>query len=245
MNALTPLLARPESVAAVPSPTGLGALPAWARFVTARLFAQVLAGERHAQAAAALASRLERTPEARALAARQHRDETRHVAFFVRALHCLDSNAEVDPDVAAFLAHTTRAESLVELLIGTHLVIETLGHALFDATANFTAGLSRWWLLSKPTRATLAELSTSLERLQCDESQHLAFGILRLREERASLDAAGRRAFDATISAHREALAALFTRLPLIRLLRPWLGLDPRAVLAHYDARAKAIGVSS
>jgi hypothetical protein len=241
MNALGPLLSRAESVAAVPTPEGVEALPSWLRFVSAQLVAQVLAGERCALAAARAATSLERTEEGRALAARQTRDEARHVAFFVETQRRLGFERPVDVDVAALLAKAGRADDLVSLLMGTHLVIETLGHALFDATAALLSMQSTNRLFSVQTRVTLGELSMSMERLQRDESQHLAYGVLRLREERSRLDAAGQERFDAQVRAWRSDVATLFLRLPSLFALRPWLPFWAESVLAHFDARVKAV----
>ena len=245
MNALGPLLSRSETTAAVPSSDGLEALPGWVRLVAGKLVAQVLAGERCARDTAYAASQLEHTQEGRALAARQYRDEARHVAFFVETQRRLGPARPVDVDVAALLGKAGRADDLRSLLMATHLVIETLGHALFDASAALLTSQSTNRLFSLQTRTTLAELACSMERLQRDESQHLAYGVLRLREERALLDDDGRVCFDAQVAQWRAELATLFTRLPMLIVLRPWLPLSPASVLAHYDARARAVGVGS
>jgi hypothetical protein len=245
MNALSPLLSRPELLAAVPTPGGLEALPSWLRLVVAHVVAQVLEGERCAQLAAHTASQLERTPEGRAFAARQRRDEARHVAFFVETQARLGPARAVDPDVAALFAKASRATGLCSILLSTHLVIETLGHALFDASAALLTAQSTNRLFSAQTRTTLLELGESMERLQGDESQHLGYGILRLREERALLDPEGQARFDAEVAAWRSELATLFARLPMLKLLQPWLGLRPASVLAAFDARARAIGARS
>ena len=129
--------------------------------------------------------------------------------------------------------------------MGTHLVIETLGHALFDAAASLLAAQRGSRLFSVQTRTTLGELAESMERLQRDESQHLAYGILRLREERALLDTEGQLHFDLQVAQWRLELVTLFSRLPMLRMAQPWLGLRPASVLAHFDARTRAIGVMS
>ena len=245
MNALAPLLSRPESLGAIPTPNGLEALPSWLRFIVSRLVAQVLAGERCAQLAAHHATQLERSREGRAMAARQARDEARHVAFFAEVQRRLGPARAVDADVAALFDKASRAEELPSLLMGTHLVIETLGHAVFDSAAGLLSSQSSNRMFSARTRATLSSLGEAMERLQRDESQHLAYGILRLREERALLDDDGRVAFDVDVAMWKRELASLFTRLPSLKLMQPWLGFRPASVLAHYDARARAIGVGS
>lgn len=245
MNALSPLLSRPELFVAVPTPDGLEALPSWLRLVVSHLVAQVLEGERCAQLAAHNASRLERTAQGRSFAARQQRDEARHVAFFAETQRRLGPARAVDADVAALFAKASRATELTSILMGTHLVIETLGHALFDAAASLLAAQRGNRLFSVQTRTTLGELAESMERLQRDESQHLAYGILRLREERALLDTEGQLHFDLQVAQWRLELVTLFSRLPMLRMAQPWLGLRPASVLAHFDARTRAIGVMS
>jgi hypothetical protein len=81
----------------------------------------------------------------------------------------------------------------------------------------------------------------AMERLQRDESRHVAYGVARLREERNKMKLDRRARFDTDIAAWRERLSQLFTRLPLLVLLRPWLELHAEVVLAHFDARARAV----
>lgn len=241
MTSLRTLASRPEDDSAVLAPEGLEQLPLWLRFVLADVTAQVLAGERAALSAALLATDLERDADAKTLAARQAADERRHVDFFVELQTRLGVNRPMNEFLAAMLADAARAEELPELLLGSHLVIETLGHAIFDSFSEALATQSRNRLFAPETRTTLSTLAARMERLQRDESRHLAYGVLRLREERNAMSPARRETFDAQLAHWRQRLDQLFFRLPLLVVLRPWLDLRRSTVLAHFDARADAI----
>lgn len=241
MTSLRTLAARPEDVTPILAPEGLEALPLWLRFVLADVSAQVLAGERAALAAASLAASLERDPDAKLLASRQAADERLHVDFFTELQARLGVTRPVNPVLGGMLTDAAASRELPALLLGSHLVIETLGHALFDAFSDALDAQSENRLFSFETRRTLAALAVSMERLQRDESRHLAYGVLRLRDERAAMSPAARDTFDAHVASWRERLDRLFFRLPLLVVLRPWLDLRSASVLAHFDARAEAI----
>jgi hypothetical protein len=241
MTSLRTLASRPEDDSAVLAPDGLEQLPIWLRFVLADAGAQVLAGERAALSAALLATELERDADARTLAARQAADERRHVDFFVEVQSRLGVNRPMNEFLGAMLADAARADSLPSLLLGSHLVIETLGHAIFDSFSTALATQSRNLLFAPQTRDTLGALAARMERLQRDESRHLAYGVLRLRDERNAMSPARRETFDAETARWRARLDQLFFRLPLLVVLRPWLELRRSTVLAHFDARVEAI----
>ena len=221
MTSLRTLASRPEDDSAVLAPDGLEQLPIWLRFVLADAGAQVLAGERAALSAALLATELEQDADARTLAARQAADERRHVDFFVEVQNRIGVNRPMNEFLGAMLADAARADSLPSLLLGSHLVIETLGHAIFDSFSTALATQSRNLLLAPQTRDTLGALAARMERLQRDESRHLAYGVLRLRDERNAMSPARRETFDAETAQWRARLDQLFFRLPLLVVLRP------------------------
>ncbi|MFT3712001.1 MAG: hypothetical protein QM817_30535 [Archangium sp.] len=241
MRPLTVLLARVEEQSDVDTPLGLEALPAWLRFIVADVVAQVLEGERAVLGAARRAVLLETSAEGRQLAERQLRAQERHVAFFVDARRRLAIERPVNPHLRELLCDASSATELPALLIGTHLVIETLGHSLFGASAALLSSQSDNRFFSVGNRCTLGELAMAMERLQRDESRHVAYGVARLREERSKMTAERRARFDADVASWRARLAELFTRLPLLVLLRPWLELHADVVLAQFDARARAV----
>jgi hypothetical protein len=72
-----------------------------------------------------------------------------------------------------------------------------------------------------------------MERLQRDESRHLAYGVLRLRDERNAMSPARRETFDAETARWRARLDRLFLRLPLLVVLR----CVPCLACAGIDAR--------
>lgn len=241
MISLLPLVSRPEDVSPVLAPEGLEQLPLWLRFVLADVSAQVLAGERAALSTALLATELESDPDAKTLAARQAADERRHVDFFVELQTRLGVSRPINTFLGEMLTDAAQAAALPSLLLGSHLVIETLGHAIFESFSTALATQSQNRLFAPSTRTTLAALAQSMDRLQRDESRHLAYGVLRLRDERNAMPAEQRAAFDAETAQWRARLERLFFRLPLLVVLRPWLDLRRATVLAHFDARAEAI----
>lgn len=227
-----------EVVATTP---GLESLPAWLRFIVADVVAQVLEGERAVLGSARRAVVLENTQEGRRLAERQLRDQQRHVSYFIDARRRLGIERPVNPHLRELLRDASSADQLPSLLIGTHLVIETLGVALFGAAGSLFSSQCDNRFFSISTRCTLGELAMAMEWLQRDESRHVAYGVSRLREERARMNAQQRLLFDLEIKNWRAKLAELFTRLPLLVLLRPWLELRSEAVLAQFDTRARAV----
>jgi len=241
MTSLRTLASRPEDDSAVLVPDGVEHLPIWLRFVLADASAQVLAGERAALSAALLATELEQSGDAKTLASRQAADERRHVDFFVELQTRLGVNRPMNEFLGAMLADAARASSLPSLLLGSHLVIETLGHAIFDSFSTALTAQSRNTLFAPETRSTLGALAARMERLQRDESRHLAYGVLRMRDERNAMSPARRESFDAETAHWRARLDQLFFRLPLLVVLRPWLDLRRSTVLAHFDARADAL----
>lgn len=227
------------------TPDGLEALPFGLRLVLADLLANVLEGER---AAAHVAQRIafeDPSREARALALSQAQDERRHVDFFARVVGDLGIERPANPAVRELMATAKGAQTLPELLIGTNLVIETLGHALFKASAGLCRKLSSSRLLRTSARATMAQLAAGFLEVQRDESRHLAFGVLRLKQLRAAAPADERAELDRGVADARRQLRGAFLRMPLLVLLRPWLKLGSSSVLAHFDARANAVGVAS
>lgn len=220
---------------------GLEALPTWLRFIVADVVAQVLEGERAVLGAARRAVLLETSDAGRRQAERQLTDQLRHVAWFVDARRQLGIERPVNPHLRELLRDASSATELPTLLIGTHLVIETLGASLFGAAGALFSSQCDNRFFSVHTRCTLGELAMTMEWLQRDESRHVTWGVSRLREERARMTLEQRAAFDLEVAAWRAKLAALFTRLPLLVLLRPWLELHAQTVLAQFDARARAV----
>lgn len=241
MTSLTTLVARPEDTSPVVAPDGVEQLPLWLRFVLADVTAQILAGERAALAAAERATELERDPDAQTLARRQADDERRHVDYFVHLQKRLTISRPVNEFLGRMLSDAADAGALPSLLLGSHLVIETLGHSIFDSFSSALATQSQSRLFAAPTRDTLASLAGNMERLQRDESRHLAYGVLRLRDERNAMSAADRAAFDEETTKWRDRLERLFVHLPLLVVMRPWLELRRSTVLAAFDARVEAI----
>lgn len=219
---------------------GLESLPAWLRFIVADVVAQVLEGERAVLGAARRAYFLE-TTNGRHSAEQQLRDQERHVSYFIDARRRLNIERPVNPHLRELLREASSADQLPSLLIGTHLVIETLGAALFTAAGSLFSSQCDNRFFSVSTRCTLGELAMAMEWLQRDEARHVAYGVSRLREERAQMTAQQRLLFDLEIRNWRAKLEALFSRLPLLVLLRPWLELRSDTVLAQFDARARAV----
>lgn len=223
------------------STPGLEALPTWLRFIVADVVAQVLEGERAVLGAARRAVFLETSAQARRTTELHLRDQERHVAYFLDTRRRLGIERPVNPHLRALLRDASSASSLPTLLIGTHLVVETLGASLFGASAALFSSQCDNRFFSVSTRCTLGELAMAMEWLQRDESRHVAWGVSRLREERARMNPTQRAQFDADVAAWRARLAELFTQLPLLVLLRPWLELESDVVLAQFDARARAV----
>jgi hypothetical protein len=246
MNAPTGFskLAGMQAATPIPTPRGLAALPYFLRLVLADLLGNVLEGER---AAAHVAQRIaveDPSAEARQLARVQAHDERLHVDYFERVVAGLGIVRPANPAVRKLMKRARGARTLSQLLIGTNLVIETLGHALFDASSKLAGDLAQASFLSDASRETMTELSAGLEQVQRDESRHLAFGVLRLTELRAEVTAAEQTSFDRAVAEARAGLRRAFWFMPLLVLLRPWLHLNPSSVLSHFDARAEVIGVA-
>ncbi|MFO0599095.1 MAG: hypothetical protein U0228_27545 [Myxococcaceae bacterium] len=243
MTSLSTLQSRPESTHPVPVVAHLDSLPLPIRRALRSVFAQLLAGERCALVAAQRATTLETDPTAQAFAARQARDEARHVAFFERSLTQLGAT-DLDADVSDLLGRASAPADLPRLLVGINLVIETLGHSIFDAATTDLRRLAGTGLFSTRSTETLEALADSTERLQRDESQHLAFGILRLRDERRRLDDRGRAELDDDVRAWHAELRRFFGSMTLVSALAGLHSFRPGEVLAHFEARARVVGVS-
>lgn len=245
MQTFSTARARADDLGEFGSPPGLEALPSWLRLVVADLVTQVLECERAALRAATAAITLETSVEGRARARAQRSHELRDVAFFLETQQRLGFERPVNPHLTKLMAAATRSQRLAGLLMGANLVVEPLGQAILDASIALLVTQSESRFFPLETRTTLGELAVSMECLRSDEGRHLAFGVLRLRDERSHLSAAGQHRLDAEARGWRASLAELFRQLPLLVLLRPWLEVRPTSVLAHFDARARAAGVAS
>jgi hypothetical protein len=107
----------------------LSALPWVLRCALSALFMHILVGERAALSAARRVYETDTSAQARDFALTQIKDETEHVAFFENALGHLNINSTPHVALVELFGKVNEKSSFEELLVHTHLVIETLGHA--------------------------------------------------------------------------------------------------------------------
>jgi hypothetical protein len=222
-------------------PAGLDLLPESLRVVVADLVGQALETQRAALAAAVSAGELETDPEASALAKLDAWDEVQRVSFFLGAQAALGTSP-VNRPLVDLLRQASTAASLVDLAMGTHLVIETLRQSVLEVSGRALGWQASNALQPAQTRATLGALADAMGCLQRAENRSVALAVRRLRDERAMLGAMQTVAFDARVASWRRQLAVVLHRVPLQAALTPSLALNPEVVLACFDGRARALG---
>jgi hypothetical protein len=123
-------------------------------------------------------------PWAKALAAAQETDEARHVEFFTRVLARLGQPGTVTPSVKRLCDELESLEDPNELLLGEQVVLEGYAKCLFEEASPSRPIAKRRVRLSSGPERLLEVISSLVSR---DESRHLAFGLLYLRDRWSAL----------------------------------------------------------
>jgi hypothetical protein len=118
-------------------------------------------------------------PWAKALAAAQRTDEVRHVEFFTRILTRLGEPGNVVASLKRLCDELESLENPNELLLGEQVILEGYAKCLFEEASPCGPKAKRRIRLSSGPDELLKVISTLVSR---DESRHLAFGLLYLRE---------------------------------------------------------------
>jgi hypothetical protein len=125
-------------------------------------------------------------PWAKALAAAQRADEARHVEFFTRVLVRLGDLGTVTAPLKQFCEELESLENPNELLLGQQVILEGYGKCLFEEASPSGPVAMRRIALARGPEHLLSVISNLVGR---DESRHVAFGVLYLRDRWPTLTA--------------------------------------------------------
>ncbi len=205
--------------------------------------AQAKYGEQVALSCAKKLRELETDADARAFAETQIRDEARHLEYFTLAERELRVTRPVLPTLQQLFDTAERQVDLANVMLGTHLIVESLAHDLFADVAKRLLALSgiRW--VPRAWRAALAEVARSMLGIARDESRHVAFGVLRLARLREGMNAEQRAHLDLLARHWYAQLAATLDALPVLFVLRPIKRQVAHAVLTRCRRRCVDAGL--
>ena len=242
-SGLSILLQRSAVGSVLTTPSDLGALPWFIRFSLADLFAQAKYGEQVALGCAKTLLELETGEDERAFAITQARDEASHVAFFEAAERDLRVTRPVLPPLKRLLDTAASQTDLPNVLLGTHLIVETLAHDLFSDVAKRLQALGRSQWLPQRWAVAFRDVAGSMLGISRDESRHVAFGVLRLAALRESMSAGERVQLDQLAQHWVSQLEATLEALPVLFLLKPIKREIVRGVMLRCRQRCIDVGL--
>ena len=242
-SGLTVLLQRSVVGSVLTTPSDLGSLPWFIRFSLADLFAQAKYGELVALRCAKKLLELETGEDERAFALTQARDEASHLAFFESAEHDLRIERPVLPPLKRLLDTAAMQSDLPNVLLGTHLIVETLAHDLFTDVAKRLQALGRSAWLPRRWAVAFRDVAGSMLGISRDESRHVAFGVLRLASVREAMSPAQRVELDALAQHWVSQLAAALEALPVLFLFKPIKREIVRGVMLRCRQRCHDVGL--
>lgn len=136
--------------------------------------------------------------------ATQVADEARHVEWFSRLLFQLDTPAPVNSAVAALIDDVVNADDELALLVGMNILVEGLAQTMILEAGNLL------WSIELEELSSLTLVGRwMVERIAHDESRHLAFGVMRVRQVVDSMDASQRRTLEKRVGRWAQQLLAL------------------------------------
>jgi hypothetical protein len=181
-----------------------GCVPSPLRAGLAELLAQIHYGELGALTASARLVQTAPNLVDRLCGATQVADEARHVEWFSRLLFQLDAPSPVKPALAAFIDDVVNTTDPLALLIGMNILVEGLAQTLILEAGHVLRSIQIEELSS------LALVGTWLvDRIAQDESRHLAFGVMRVRQAVDGLDRAKHTALEKQVGRWAQRLLAL------------------------------------
>ncbi len=179
-------------------------VPAGLREGLAELLSQIHYGELGALTASARLVQSSAHLVDRLCGATQVIDEARHVEWFSRLLFQLDTPAPVNAAVAAFIDDVVHTGDELALLVGMNILVEGLAQTLMLEAGSVLRSIQIEEL------GSLALVGTWLvERIAHDESRHLAFGVMRVRQVVDGLERAQRNKLQAQVGQWAQRLLAL------------------------------------
>jgi hypothetical protein len=114
--------------------------------------------------------------------ATQLMDEARHVEFFGRVMSALGTSGTVVSALEDLGSQLFAADSIEEMMLGTHIILEGFAQRVFVAGARQVLALRNDRVRlpgSEGAALLLRSIDTHVGR---DEGRHLAFGVMYLRE---------------------------------------------------------------
>jgi hypothetical protein len=162
----------------------LSSLPRSLRQAAANMFAQLHYGEITAYLGSARMSEAVNRSSARDFFISQTADEARHIEWFDSLIAKLGCEAQVLPSVQHLMDDVYNCDSIEEMVIGMHIIIEGMAHSFFlEGTAAFAKiGILRSVLGAAYQHAEIIFNHWLPNFLGRDEGRHLAFGIHFMRD---------------------------------------------------------------
>jgi hypothetical protein len=140
-------------------------------------------------------------------------DEAKHVDFFARTLKKLGEHAEVSPRLLQLSDEIVSASSVEERFLGIQVVLEGFAQAVFQEGARLVAAREASPIRLPGMEAALQILRYLDAYLGRDESRHVAFGVLSLRERMGDLDPRQRERLELRALGWARAMVALLSEL--------------------------------
>jgi hypothetical protein len=214
----------------------LTGLPPAIRRALARIYSHVQAGEILALVMTARA--VDAAPElwAKMFGATQLMDEARHVEFFARVVAMLGEPVTLSESMRQMVGEMSELRSMDEILLGTQIVLEGYAQCLFLEGARLGSRAAGRRVRLPATSDPGPFLSAVSRYVGRDESRHVAFGVLYLRDRWAAIDRIERSRLQDLGYRFGSLLDAIVseTRADLSRV-----GVDATDLLAHVQ-RARA-----
>ena len=180
------------------------AIPSELRAGLAELLSQTHYGELGALTASARLVQNSPNLVDRLCGATQVADEARHVEWFSRLLFQLDTPAPVNAAVAAFIDDVIHTDDELALLVGMNILVEGLAQTLILEAGHVLRSIQI------EEFSALALVGTwMVERIARDESRHLAFGVMRVRQVVEGLDFAQRNKLEKQVARWAQRLLSL------------------------------------
>jgi len=167
----------------------LSGLPVPIKRALSSIYTQVQAGEVLALAMTARAVDAAPALWAKMFGATQLMDEARHVEFFGRVVAMLGEPKALTPPMLALIEELGDLRSMDEILLGTQIILEGYAQCLFLEGARLCSR-ARERRIRLPGAVDPGPLLFAVSHfVGRDESRHLAFGVLYLRQRWADLGA--------------------------------------------------------
>jgi hypothetical protein len=169
------------------------AVPQALRQAMVNLHVQTHFGELGALMCTARAAEIAPDLTAKMFGSTQVMDEARHVEFFSRLISQLDCRAAVLPSVESLIGEVYETGSVEELLVGMQVIVEGVAQTLFVEGGQLIKQMD----FSDPALASLRGLNMLfgdwlVNYVGRDESRHVAFGVVYVRQRLEELSAARR-----------------------------------------------------